>query len=104
MAESSIFKAWAHLQAASIRSGKSVEEIVETWMEAKHLKVEARTPLGWEVWEDDGKPEIDPALCRRCQRGPFVTSYHGVAITNAERLCYNCLDWDYHQDYMRSPG
>ena len=104
MAESAPFKAWVRLESSRLATGKTVEELVEEELAKKNLKVERKTPLGWEVWKDDGKPEIDPKLCRRCQRSPLATHYWGAPIENKEKLCHSCIDWDAHQDYLRSPG
>jgi hypothetical protein len=104
MAESTVFKTWVRLEAARLASGKTVEEQVEEELAKKNLKIERKTPLGWEVWNDDGKPEVNPLLCRRCQYRPIATRYWGQPLRNESKLCHTCMDDDAHQDYMRSPG
>jgi hypothetical protein len=104
MAESTVFKTWVRLEAARLASGKTVEEQVEEELAKKNLKIERKTPLGWEVWNDDGKPEVNPLLCSSCQHWGIATHYNDCRIKNERKLCHSCLDWEAHQDYLRSPG
>lgn len=47
MCASDAFKKWHRLEVARLRSGKTVDEIVEELMDPVHLKVEVRTSEGW---------------------------------------------------------
>jgi hypothetical protein len=82
MAESTAFKAWVRLESARIATGKTVEQIVDEELEKKNLKVEKKTPLGWEVWKEPS--EIEKFSERLAEgRARFEAEHYGTPDTPA---------------------
>ena len=48
MGKSKEFKTWVKLRVTEMRTGKSIEQVVDEAMEPQNLKVEVRTDNGWE--------------------------------------------------------
>ena len=52
MAESQMFQNWVRARAAELRTGKTLDQIVDADMHSSNLKVEVRTESGWEVLDE----------------------------------------------------
>jgi protein subunit release factor A len=52
LGESAAFQAWARLEAARLRSGKSIEQLVDESMAEENLRIERHDEEGrWTEWE-----------------------------------------------------
>lgn len=46
---SKAFQAWAKLKAAELQTGKTIDQLVDEWLEPQFLREEVRGEHGWEI-------------------------------------------------------
>lgn len=97
MASTPGFRSWCRLQACRLNTGKSIDELVDADLAAHLLKVERKTPLGWEVWHepDDVERFFDDMQARK---KAYILRNYGTPEAptyphHADTICARCHTW-----------